>query len=570
MKRTIKRTLIVLLLMLFITPVSAEGKFSFEVDGILKDNHPNAQLEGYLEILGTPQGDYAVAVIWESNERLLLLFHEDGDSLPDIICRSALPQDRGYVRLIPHYPSVAEWTVRGEGIQDYENTWGFTMELTDPENEEWASKSVSYHWQKSPYLWGGEGFTLFSYMDRNAFYGMAFVEGDMLSFYDLEGVKPPVRVQGDIARNVQIDMTFANFADLPKTPQQAQGMLGGTLQAKQISFDRGQSYPVHMGPGAGYPRSGNGKGTVSTNGVIEVYGTLNGWALIGYDIDDSRSRIGWIDAAALPDGIVVGELAIEEKQAALRCDCVLTDDPFKSGSSIANLKSNTPVTTLASLSGDWFLTRAETAEGTIFGFISVEAIQQYSNTPLTEVQIDIEQRWPGYSLEDYLTILGTPDGDYAFALVRMGNDHILAGYVNENGVRRFLNSTQAAVPQGEASCYFTYWPAGANPYGNVSDAMSDGTMFSVTYLIPDSENGYRSVTFRWTANGFQLASWHDLPAFYGKTVIDGDQLAYWSWGLGEAGYAPNTLTEYDLWKVDYEALPKRLEDAGGSWNLYLE
>ena len=192
-----------------------------------------------------------------------------------------------------------------------------------------------------------------------------------------------------------------------------------------------------------------------------------------------------------------------------------------------------------------------------------------ATTP-AEVYADIEQRWPGCSLEDYLTLPGTPDGDYAFALVRTGNDHILAGYVNENGVRHFLNSTQAAVPQGEASCYFTYWPAEANPYGNVSDAVSDGTMFSVTYLIPDSENGYRSVTFRLTANGFQLASWHDLPAFYGETVIDGDQLAYWSWGLGEAGYAPNTLTEYELWKVDYEALPKRLEDAGGFWNLYLE
>ena len=59
-----------------------EGRFAVEVEQIVASQYANMQIEDYLEILDTAGGDYGIAALRDGKTHLLLLFHEDGDSLP--------------------------------------------------------------------------------------------------------------------------------------------------------------------------------------------------------------------------------------------------------------------------------------------------------------------------------------------------------------------------------------------------------------------------------------------------------------------------------------------------------
>ena len=346
-----------------------------------------------------------------------------------------------------------------------------------------------------------------------------------------------------------------------------------TLLAQEARFAQNRRFPVYAGPGADYPRSGNGRAEVSTNGWIQVFGVQGSWALIQYEIDSAHWRIGWIDASALDDPASVQTLSFYENPLVLARDCALTDDPQNSGAPFAHLPAGTRVTALASLSSPnnaWYYVRAETAEGTILGFVPMRDTEEPEATTPAEVYADIAQRWPGSLMEDCIAVPGTPDGDYAFALLRAGDVRVLAGYRSNAGAMRFAGATSSAVPQGEGDARLVWHYKGKALYDEatdgLSDHVSDGTAFDVRYEIPDSEYGYRSATFGWTSDGFRLLGWRDSLAFYGVAVAEADRLAYWSSATGEVAYAPNALTALDLWEIDYEALPKRIEDAGGAWN----
>lgn len=346
-----------------------------------------------------------------------------------------------------------------------------------------------------------------------------------------------------------------------------------TLLPEEIHFTENGRFPVHTGPGADYPRSGNGRAEVSTNGWIQVFGTLDGWAMIQYEIAEGHWRIGWIDAAALPAGADVPALSLYENPLVLTRDCVLTDDPMKSCAAIAVLPAGAHVVALGSLSSPedaWYLVRAETAQGTMLGFVSMDFTQREHPAPPDDVRADLAQRWPGCSIEDYVAVPGTPDGDYAFALVRAGGDRLLAGYLGEDGAMRFVNATRSAVPQGEGDAYLVWYYKGQALYDelldSVSQLVSDGMVFRVVYARPEYEFFYQSDTFRWTPDGFKLISWYDSVEFYGEVIVQEDRLAFLSWALGDLGYAPNTLETHDLWEVDFEALKDAIALDDVVWN----
>ena len=73
------------------------------------------------------------------------------------------------------------------------------------------------------------------------------------------------------------------------------------------------SQPVYSGPGTHYYRD---NATVS-GGRSRVYGSENGWVLMGYGLSDGRYRIGWVDVSALPAGTVVPELTFAYRPAKI-------------------------------------------------------------------------------------------------------------------------------------------------------------------------------------------------------------------------------------------------------------
>jgi len=114
------------------------------------------------------------------------------------------------------------------------------------------------------------------------------------------------------------------------------------LTAQLGAFPKNKTYEVYEaligGDDEPNRRAGNGKAKVSTNGDIWVYATWRGHLLIEYEIDASRSRIGWIDAGQLPDAFLVGVPALPDSwdtaqhiYGVVTRDTCLTDDPHYDG-----------------------------------------------------------------------------------------------------------------------------------------------------------------------------------------------------------------------------------------------
>ena len=545
-----------------------EGKFAVEVEQIVASQYADAQLEDYLEILGTSSGDYGIAAVYDGGTHLLLVFHEDGDSLPHETSWEALPQGDGVIRLLPyHGDSDAESAFSGQQ-SDAKSAPGFTAEYIDPQQGGQVTRSVSYRWRQRNRQESADFFTedfvLICYTDSTAFDGTVRVDNAFLTFVDAQTPETPVRVQGRIRAKVSDSLTFSRFEFLPKTPDQAHELLAGELQAADIAFPPGKLYPVYCGPGEAYPRSGSDKGAVSTNGEISVFGIHDGWAFIRYEIDDDRDRFGWIDASALPKDAVIGELPLYNRQAVMFQDCAMTDDPDMSQAPIASLSVGTRVE-LMTAHDHWYYLRAQTPEGLICGFAPEESVLSYADTPPEQVLSDIALRWPGCWLEDYVCVPGTPDGDYGFALVRSGDARTLVGYLHEGDAMRYLDASTAAVPQGDGPGSLRCTLAGEYIF-EIDYIIPDTPVLTVSYVIPDSENGFCGASYLWTADGFQLTRWYDESSFFGTTFVEGDRLLYRAAGDGSVAYVSNPLPTLSLWEIEFESLPKRLEDAGGTWN----
>ncbi|MBQ5897461.1 MAG: hypothetical protein IIW81_03240, partial [Oscillospiraceae bacterium] len=121
------------------------------------------------------------------------------------------------------------------------------------------------------------------------------------------------------------------------------------LPTTPYSFAPGQKFTVYESPSG--PIAANGKGIVSTNGDIDVFGYDNGYMLIRYEISENRHRIGYIygedfgDMYSLPplyDIWQYGRARVTEKTC-------LTDDPFLSQSSILTLHPGDTLITLYTL-----------------------------------------------------------------------------------------------------------------------------------------------------------------------------------------------------------------------------
>lgn len=323
--------------------------------------YPDAEIEDYAQVR-TPEGEMGLLMLWENGVRRLLVYDvtemENEDRL--YITEQALPQDEGITLLNAD-----------------EQAQGFTMALIDPEHEEYWMKSVSFAWREGD-------FRLTGFMDRRVGCESAAVSANhTLRYHSIDRDEEIGSVQG-----ILLDaLRYTDFEALPKTLEAAEKNADvppgfcffrgdwNTLLGKTVRFYAGRSFPVHEGPGEGYPRSGGGKGAVGTNGWIQVFGQYDGWLLIQYRIDAAHLRIGWIEASALPRGAAVPKLVLHDDWQEITQECALTDDPMSSGEAILQLKQGTAVRHAAFLGRDWELVAVTTQDGqTVWGFVPSECM----------------------------------------------------------------------------------------------------------------------------------------------------------------------------------------------------
>lgn len=332
------------------------------------------ELEDYCEVQGTSKGDYGFALLHKQSERILVGYHRvNGEMKYWLKNAGAVPQGKEKAWF---YVGEAGWK---DELDRYENPTGkkvyddglvFGVTMLDEIGEAYAS-GVRYRWQNGM-------FRLTHYY--KACLDSVTVTDDGLNFLEYGNGE-----QGYIKGKVQRDIRYVSFNALPTWIDEAEEKLttapqlsSGAFTAQKVKFTGGQKYPVYTGPGEDYVRSGSGKGLVSTNGWIEVYGQKDGYILIQYSIDSSHYRFGWIDAKALPKGASIPEMEFAAISADMLSeitqDTFLTDDPLFSQNELCNLKAGQKVSWLAVLNRDWAYVLVNVNGKVMCGFVRTDCI----------------------------------------------------------------------------------------------------------------------------------------------------------------------------------------------------
>ena len=335
-------------------------------------------LEDYL-LLDGPSPDIGLALAEKAGHRVLAVYREkNGEMNFWYSAEDAVPQGTGEAWFEPHGEHVNVGTQEAPRWEFVRDGIGFCVVRYDLLGDIY-NQTVDYSWQD-----GGFVLTDYDCLEETTY--SVLVEENKLSYY-CEGV-----FYGSVTGEIQTDMRYVSYEKLPKTLEEAKkeitsapddlptgkilGSGGSKLTAKEIKFSGGRNYPVYLGPGENYMRSGNGKGTVSTNDWIQVFGKYNGYIMIQYDISAERFRIGWIEAKALPSGAKVPELnlLLPEDYGEVIDKCVLTDDPFNSESPIATLKPGTPICEIVYNMGGWSYIRVTIDGKDVCGFVPSDCI----------------------------------------------------------------------------------------------------------------------------------------------------------------------------------------------------
>lgn len=340
-----------------------------EVREHIASRWPDYALEDYCEIEDTPKGDYGFALLTKGRTRMLVGYHrEDGKMAYWLKNEGAVPQGSEEAWFSVLEQGTSYYNSRKDRAETAEG-WGFGVTRLDNSGESYA-QSVSYRWADG-------GFRLEGYTDSTIY--SCYIEDGYLEFWDWSTWEKLGRVYGE----VQTDIRYVSYGALPKRIEEArekiavapQGLVIGEFEPKEIEFTGGQKYPVYLGPGEAYARSGDGKGQVSTNGWIQVFGEYDGQIMIQYSISADRFRIGWIDASALPKGASVPQLAFDNLTQTIMEDCALTDDPISSQTQIGRLKAGTQVISLADFA-EFFYIEVELNGETVWGFVPADAISK--------------------------------------------------------------------------------------------------------------------------------------------------------------------------------------------------
>lgn len=336
---------------------------------------PDYEFEDYCEVRGTSKGDYGFALLHKQSERILVGYHRvNGEMKYWLKNAGAVPQGKEEAWFdvgTAGWIDETDWIGNFTGRQVYDDGLCFSVTQLDESGESYE-KMVVYRWENGM-------FRLSSYHKTEG--GGIRVSDDKLDFIDWSNVVYRGAVQGAVQR----DIRYVSFNALPTWIDDAKAKLtvapnlkDGAFTAQKVKFTGGQKYPVYTGPGEDYVRSGNGKGLVSTNGWIEVYGQKDGYILIQYSIDSSHYRFGWIDRNALPEGTSVPAMDFAgisaDTLSEITQDTFLTDDPLFSQNKLCSLKAGQNVSWLAVLNDDWAYVLVNVNGKMMCGFVRTNCI----------------------------------------------------------------------------------------------------------------------------------------------------------------------------------------------------
>ena len=163
-----------------------------------------------------------------------------------------------------------------------------------------------------------------------------------------------------------------------------------TLQGfEYIELRANQNLAVYSAPSKSAWRGAKGKASVSTNGAIYTAGWESGWLLIMYETNNGSVRVGYVDSGSIRGGVPFDlNLDFSYAPATVQSQCTLTDDPARTGSSIATLQAGTTVTWLTRFYNNsaWDYVEVNVGGKTARGFIRAGSLDiSRSGDPLENI-----------------------------------------------------------------------------------------------------------------------------------------------------------------------------------------
>ncbi len=184
---------------------------------------------------------------------------------------------------------------------------------------------------------------------------------------------------------VQMPRSISEVRNLNRTAQALQ-LRAENLQIREVYSGQGKkrSLAVYSAPDEASYRSGSGKASVSTGGEIEIYGTVDGWTLIGYEVSSRTNRIGYVAEELVQDQ----PLTFAQVPLVTQADTFLTDDPFVSQYAQAALPKGTEITGLAQC-GEYYAYAECTLDGALYrGFVPLKDLMtKYDHTNSTWYEV---------------------------------------------------------------------------------------------------------------------------------------------------------------------------------------
>ncbi len=356
---------------------------------------PEARVLGYhvvREVPGNddlPAGDYGFALVEHADKRELRGYCMTVGRLINWLSSSAcIPQNDLPISFLCDEKGMTYERLCPDGESRLFTADGLDIGVCTTNGESLVDYAV-YRWQE-------KGFLLSEYHHDMGWCTNIF--DDQLVYFDIGNGYDSTVTSGYLERDIRL----VDFAALPRSPDEARldpgkvPEVGATdegnvpceenvpfegydpayaLVAHDLPFDPDERYYVYLGPGREYGRAGDGKAAVSTNGWIQVFGEYDGWLLIQYGVNETRFRIGWITAKALPRGVTAPALSFVEKDwCTLGAAWDLTDDPLSSREALCRITPDEAVERLAYLGEDWSYVRVKINKTTWWGFLPNELL----------------------------------------------------------------------------------------------------------------------------------------------------------------------------------------------------
>ena len=238
------------------------------------------------------------------------------------------------------------------------------------------------------FLWNGENYVLSDVRyEADTSYTDCYIQlKDGLEFWEsnpIEGLLPI----GDAMWYTTITLDEFNITQMPRSLQEMRQLTmvsNALIDAPRLeptgdwkAVKDGAMLAVYSAPDAASHRSASGKASVSLGGDIAIYGNVEGWTLIGYEVSPRTSRIGYVQKA-------LGEEPLAFVEVPLRTAAItfLTDDPFVSQYAQVKIPEGAKLTGLAQC-GEYYAYVEYKADKLYRGFVPMKDLIPVYDLALT-------------------------------------------------------------------------------------------------------------------------------------------------------------------------------------------